>query len=186
MNRLKHFLFYLSGNIDNISAHEAQGWRKEVKKFLNERGAGAFDPCEKPLQSYHEDEKNIIWRKDLKQKGEYDTLSKQMRTISNIDLRGVDHCGALIVNIDLDSRPCGTWHEIFLANSEKKPCIIRCPLGKKDIPDWVYGRCPHKIFFQEWDEVYNYLIHIDTAPDEEIDDLGRWIFFDFDKMFGRV
>lgn len=185
MNRLKNFLFYLSGNIDNVSIIEAQGWRKDVKKFLNSRGIGAFDPCENPLQSYHEDEKALVWRRDLKARGEYDTLSEQMRTISNIDLRGVDQCGALIVNIDLDKRPCGTLHEIFLANSQKKPCIVRCEQGKEHIPDWLYGRLPHKLFFSTWDEVYSYINHVDTAPDEDIEDLGRWIFFDFDKMFGR-
>lgn len=147
-------------------------------------GAGAFDPCEKPLQSYHEDEKNITWRRGLKSKGDYDELSKMMRKISNIDLRGVDDCGALIVNIDLDSRPCGTLHEIVLSNSQKKPCIIRCEQGKEQIPDWLYGRLPHALFFSTWGEVYNYLTHINTAPDSDIDDLNRWIFFDYDKIYG--
>lgn len=185
MNRLKNFIFYLSGNIDAVEPHEAQGWRRDVKKFLNARGIGAFDPCEKPLQSYHEDEKALIWRRHLKKNGDYDELSRLMRKISNIDLRGVDHCGGLIVNIDVDKRPCGTIHEIVLANAEKKPCIIRCEQGKDAVYDWFYGRLPHKLFFSEWDEVYEYINHIDTAPDEQIEDLGRWIFFDFDKMFGR-
>lgn len=186
MNRLKNSIYYLSGNIDHEDFETARRWRQEVKKFLNDRGAGAFDPCEKPLQSYHEDEKSLVWRRDLKSKGDYDTLSRTMRKISNIDLRGVDNCTALIVNIDLDKRPCGTIHEIVLANAEKKPCIIRCKQGKDQIYDWLYGRLPHQLFFSEWDEVYAYLHHIDTAPDEEIDDLGRWIFFDFEKMFGRT
>jgi hypothetical protein len=187
VNRLRNSIFYLSGNIDGYTnSEDAQGWRKEAKAFLNKRGAGAFDPCEKPLQSYHEDEKSLVWRRDLKSKGDYDILSSTMRKISNIDLRAVDHSTALIVNIDLDKRPCGTIHEVMEANSQKKPCIICCKQGKDQVYDWFYGRLPHKLFFSTMSEVYYYLHDIDTAPNEEIEDLGRWIFFDYDKMFGRV
>ena len=47
--------------------------------------------------------------------------------------------------------------------------------GKNQTPDWLFGTIPHQMFFSTWDEIKQYLIHIDTS--ENIDTHKRWYFF---------
>ena len=60
----------------------------------------------------------------LKLEKKYEELSGLMKTIRSVDLRLVDISDFLIVSLDLNTHPCGTYEEIFLANRQKKPIII--------------------------------------------------------------
>lgn len=101
-----------------------------------------------------------------------------MRPIRNVDLRFTDMADFLIVNLDLEVHPCGTYNEVFIAVQQKKPIIIHCEQGKKEIPNWLWGCCKHELFFSTWHEVKEYLRHIDE--DKEANHLGRWQLFDFE------
>ena len=114
-------------------------------------------------------------KKRLKQEKRYDELSKVMKTIRNVDLRLVDISDFLIVNLDLDIHPCGTYEEIFLANREKKPILINVAQGKQNAPDWLFGTIPHQMIFDSWLDLQEYLMYIDGA--EEIVTYNRWYFF---------
>jgi nucleoside 2-deoxyribosyltransferase len=98
-----------------------------------------------------------------------------MKTIRAVDLRLVDMSDFLIVNLDINTHPCGTLEEIFWANRQKKPIIIHMEQGKNQTPDWLFGTIPHQMFFSTWDEIKQYLVHIDTS--ENIDTHKRWYFF---------
>jgi len=98
-----------------------------------------------------------------------------MKTIRSVDLRLVDISDFLIVNIDLNIHPCGTYEEIFWANRQKKPIIIHITQGKNNTPDWLFGTIPHQMIYSDWNDIYAYLEHINNSTN--INSHNRWYFF---------
>ena len=108
------------------------------------------------------------------------------KPIVHTDLRIVDNADAIICNLDVEKRPCGTYDETFTAADQNKPIVVYCPTGLGDIPDWMWGRIPHELFFDSWQAVMDYLDHIDKDPDEDINLLNRWKFFDWEPLTQRA
>ena len=174
MNRLKNQRVYLAGAMDRV-ADRGVGWRALITPFLQELGVTVFNPLNKPSDLGSEDEDTHKKKTILKSQGKYDELSDVMKTIRAVDLRLVDISDFLVVNLDLNTHPCGTLEEIFLANRSKKPVIVRMEQGKDNVPDWLFGTLPHSMFFSTWEEVRGYLTHISNG--HEINHEGRWRFF---------
>lgn len=167
---------YLIGAIDR-APDEGAGWRQILQKQLRKRyGCNVYNPLEKPIQTGIEDEKSRIQRRQWKESGEYDKLSAEVKIIRRVDLRMVDKADFMVCYIDLNVVFCGTMEEISLANRQKKPIIIFCKQGKKNIPDWLFGMLPHEMFFDNIDQVIEYLDGINNRKDTR--DFGRWVFFD--------
>ena len=182
MNRLKGSRCYLSGAMDRIVGGGTE-WRDWLKPWLKKKGAVVIDPCAKPRCTLGKvvletpEARAEAMKKKLA--GDYKGFRDHYRPVRNIDLRFCDIVDFLIVNLNLDEHPCGTYNEISIAVQEKKPVIIHCIQGKKNIPNWLFGCIPDELFFDTWDEVKAYLTHVDE--DEQVDDLGRWYLFDFDE-----
>lgn len=177
-NRLKGQRVYLAGAMDRVKDRGA-GWRAKITPFLENMGVIVFNPLNKPGTMGLEDDEAYKTKKEFKEKKDYDSLSNLMKTIRSIDLRLVDISDFIIVNLDLNTHPCGTLEEIFLANRSKKPIIVHIEQGKQNAPDWLFGTMPHKMFFSNWDEVESYLNHINL--DENINDENRWRFFNLNQ-----
>ena len=96
-------------------------------------------------------------------------------TNPNAKIAGLDISDFLIVNLDLDTHPCGTYEEIFWANRQKKPIIIHTVQGKEHTPDWLFGTVPHQMIYSDWNDIYGYLEHINSS--ENINSYNRWYFF---------
>lgn len=152
------------------------GWRDNITPFLESLGAVVFNPIKKPTSVGIEDEETHKIKQRLKFQKKYDNLSVLMKTIRSVDLRLVDISDFLVVNLDLDTHPCGTLEEIFLANRQKKPIIIHMVQGKQNAPDWLFGTIPHQMIFSSWNEIKEYLNYINSS--ETINDHKRWYFFD--------
>lgn len=174
MNRLKNQRVYLAGAMDRV-ADRGNGWRDNITPFLESLGITVFNPIKKPSSVGIEDENTHRHKLKLKADHNYDELSSLMKSIRSVDLRLVDISDFLIVNLDLDVHPCGTYEEIFLANRQKKPIIIHMLQGKQNAPDWLFGTIPHMMIFSSWDQIKSYLNFIDTS--ENIDTYNRWYFF---------
>jgi nucleoside 2-deoxyribosyltransferase len=174
MNRLRNQRVYLAGAMDRV-ADRGNGWRDKITPFLESLGVVVFNPIKKPSSIGMEDEITHQHKSVLKSKEQYDELSALMKSIRSVDLRLVDISDFLIVNLDLDVHPCGTYEEIFWANRQKKPIIIHMVQGKQKAPDWLFGTIPHRMIFSSWDEIESHLYHIDTAT--HIDSFNRWYFF---------
>jgi nucleoside 2-deoxyribosyltransferase len=175
MNRLKNQRVYLAGAMDRVADRGAT-WRDNITPFLENMGVVVFNPITKPTNTGLEDKDSHVIKTKLKQKERYDELSEMMKVIRRVDLRLVDISDFLIVNLDLDIHPCGTYEEIFTANRSKKPILIHMEQGKKHTPDWIFGTIPHQMVFSCWNDLKSYLIHINT--DENIEPYRRWQFFD--------
>lgn len=174
MNRLKNQRVYLAGAMDRV-ADRGNGWRNDITPFLEKLGIIVFNPIKKPSIIGQEDEQTHQYKTQLKISQNYDDLSKIMRTIRATDLRLVDISDFLIVNLDLDIHPCGTYEEIFLANRSKKPVIVHMVQGKQTAPDWLFGTIPHQMIFSTWEDIKSYIKKIND--DMQIQDYNRWKFF---------
>lgn len=174
MNRLDNQRVYLAGAMDRV-ADRGNGWRDNITPFLQSLNIIVFNPIKKPTVVGQEDELTHKHKIKLKNAGKYDELSQLMKTIRSVDLRLVDISDFLIVNLDLDIHPCGTYEEIFWANRQKKPIIIHMVQGKENAPDWLFGTIPHEMIFSSWDNIKSYLSEINSK--EEINTYNRWYFF---------
>ena len=174
VNKLKNQRVYLAGAMDRVPDRGA-GWRADITPFLKSMGAVVFNPLNKPTEMGKEDEQTHLQKCRLKEEGRYDELSALMRVIRATDLRLVDISDFMVVNLDINTHPCGTLEEIFLANRSKKPVIVHIEQGKENAPDWLFGTLPHSMFFSKWDDVRDYLSRINGSQD--MDDCGRWRFF---------
>jgi len=175
MNRLKNQRVYLAGAMDR-AIDRGNGWRNDITPFLNDLGVVIFNPIKKPTQIGLEDAGVHQHKLQLKKEKKYDELSYLMKVIRSVDLRLVDISDFLIVNLDLDIHPCGTYEEIFWANRQKKPIIIHMVQGKQSAPDWLFGTIPHEMIFSSWDLVKDYLKLVDNSI--KINTHNRWYFFD--------
>lgn len=173
--RLKNQRVYLAGAMDRV-LDRGSTWRDQITPFLEELGVVVFNPIKKPTSIGQEDEQVQILKNSYKRDHDYDKLSDLMKTIRSVDLRLVDISDFLIVNLDLDTHPCGTYEEIFWANLQKKPIIIHMVQGKQKAPDWLFGTIPHQTIFPSWDDLKKYLHQIHTSS--KINTFNRWYFFD--------
>jgi hypothetical protein len=174
MNRLKNQRVYLAGAIDRVH-DKGRGWRQEITPFLESLGVIVFNPIIKPTEIGLEDSETHLIKAKLKKQKRYDELSSMMKIIRSVDLRLVDISDFLIVNLDLDIHPCGTYEEIFWANRQKKPILIHMVQGKEHSPDWLFGTIPHQMIYSDWNDMYAYLEHINSS--ENINSHNRWYFF---------
>jgi len=152
-------------------------WRQDIKYAMPKLGVHWMDPCDKPIDIGIEDLENRQIRRAAKERGDFDLVRRDMKIIRHVDLRMVDISDFVIVNLDMEVHACGTWEEVALANRQKKPIIARVEQGKENAPDWLLAMHQHSTIFSTWLEVREYLWHI--AHDKVIDDLGRWLFFDW-------
>jgi nucleoside 2-deoxyribosyltransferase len=173
-SRLSNQRVYLAGAMDRVS-DRGNGWRDHITPFLEALGIVVFNPIKKPIMIGQEDETTHKFKTKLKLEQNYDELSQLMKVIRSVDLRLVDISDFMIVNLDLDVHPCGTYEEIFWANRQKKPIIVHMVQGKQKAPDWLFGTIPHKMIFSSWETVKDYLNHINTYS--EIETFNRWYFF---------
>jgi hypothetical protein len=174
MNRLKNQRVYLAGAMDRV-ADRGNGWRDSITPFLEALDIVVFNPIKKPSSVGVEDCLTHQMKQQFKIQGNFDELSELMKTIRSVDLRLVDISDFLIVNLDLDIHPCGTYEEIFWANRQKKPIIIHMVQGKSKAPDWLFGTIPHEMIFSCWDSIKEYLTLVNSQT--KINNFKRWYFF---------
>jgi hypothetical protein len=182
MNRLKGMTAYLCGAMDRVEDGGVV-WRDYITPKLQELGVGVFNPCNKPSDYAPEDEDTRALISSLKRSGKYDEVSSVMKPICAVDLRMVDIAHFIIMNLDVESHLCGSYHEAFVAIGQKKPVVVMCKQGKENLPNWMFGVVPHQMVFANWSETLEYLYHINE--DEDVKHLNRWRFFDFKKVYGN-
>jgi len=176
MNRLALNRGYLCGAMDRV-LDGGVGWRQHLIQSLKDLKILWLDPTRKPIDIGVEDLENRALRHKAKRAGDFECVRGQMKQIRPVDLRMVDICDFLVVNLDMQVHACGTYEELFWANRMKKPVLIRIEQGIEHTPDWLFGTFPFEMIFSTWDQVTTYLRHI--AHDPVIDRLNRWYFFNW-------
>lgn len=180
MNKLKGNICYTIGPLDRNKLEKAREWRKHIKAFLRSINVMPIDPLDKPMDDFIEDEVFLIKRQQYLESGQYEELANLMKPIRHIDLRFTDKADFIICDLDMDATPCGTWEELFNSNRAKKPIIVHCPQGLSRIPLWIYGTLPSEMFFDNWDDVKNYLLKVNSGEDTR--HFNRWLFWNWEKL----
>lgn len=180
MNKLKGQIVYLSGGIDRVKDCGVS-WRKKWTPVLHSLGLGVIDPTDKPSSDIPEDIATRERMRVYKSEGKYDEVANWVKQLVAIDLFYVDKSDIVITYLDMNEFPCGTFDEIFMAAGQQKPVIIVCPDGKGGIPNWLFGRLKHKLFFNNFEEMVEYLKRADAGLETE---LNKRSGFDYNKIFG--
>jgi hypothetical protein len=183
MNRLFYNRVYLSGPIDNAKDF-GTGWRNDTKDTLDGLDLIFLDPCAKPMLAGFacEDLENHQRRIDQKKRGDFETISRDMRLIRCIDLRLADLCDFAIVHLDLNVYSTGTHEEVTTLNRRKVPILVHVEQGKEFLPDWYLGALPHQHVFSEWSALFAYIRNVAYAP-PPIDSFNRWRFLDYGGLY---
>ncbi len=184
MNRLKDLGAYLCGPID-FEEDAGRAWRDMMTEFLEPMKVKVFNPL-KPL-FYGAEEFEDVRRpqlQEMRQKGRFRELRKAIKDINHWDLRKVDLSSCLIVNYDIRVRMCGTYEELFKANTQVKPVLLMVGPDRKEIAKWMYGRFPAAHMFTSWGKMKKYLESINEDPYHKFSkaDRKRWLFFDGPHM----
>ena len=180
MNRIRGMRTYLAGAMDRVP-DGGVGWRDKITPLLENKGVVVLNPCDKPVEVGIEDSCTRVKIESLKEHDEYSKIKKEYGVIRTLDLRCVDISDFLIASIDIDVHACGTYEEISLANSQKKPVLIWCQQGKRSAPNWLYFMLPHQHIFGSIDDLMRYLNYVDSCKDE-IEHHKRWFFFDQERL----
>lgn len=182
MNRLWGTRVYLAGPMDRVPDGGVI-WREKLTPILQERGIVVLNPADKPIDKGFEGISSRKKREELIENGYYDEAAAQIKLLRIIDLRMVDLADFLIVYLDPDSHMCGTYNELFDANKCKKPILIMVEGGKNKVPHWLLGTIPHQMIFGSWDDLLEYVEHVDV--DEDVDHYRRWTWFKYDQMLPK-
>jgi hypothetical protein len=174
-NILEGSVCYLAGPIDE-AIDSGFGYRRKIISGCLDRNINIqfLDPTNKleGLKSEVGTEQNKIRR--LRAAGRWKELSETMKSIVRIDLRQVDISDFIIVKIDKSIHMCGTYHELVVADIEKKPILTIIEGGKTKAPAWLFGILDHKYMFDSEEDCLKYL---EKVNNNEVELSDRWVLF---------
>jgi len=184
MNRLNGLYGYLSGPID-FAENLGADWRNEITPYLESKNVRVDDPLKHSF--YAQEEIDSVKRprmKMLEDEGRFEELRSEMKEVIHWDLRCVDRASFVIVNYDNSVHMCGTYEEIFKANNQCKPVLLKLSCPRNKLSKWMYGRFPPEHMFESWGELQLYVDNIDSNPDYVFTeaDKKRWLFDEGDHM----
>jgi len=173
INNLNGMRTYLIGAMDRIP-DGGIAWREYITPYLKALNLSVLNPCNNPMFGIEENH-NIRERiQHLKDMGRFDKIRIEYGNIRNADLRCVDISDFVICHVDMDVHMCGSYEEIVTANRQKKPVLIWCKQGKKNVPNWLFFMIPHEHIFNTIDDLLIFLHNINTSTDTR--NLKRWFF----------
>jgi nucleoside 2-deoxyribosyltransferase len=162
---LQSSICYLAGAID-FAKDLGVGWRDEIKAKTKGMGIRYLDPCKK-MENLAKDvgeEQRAIDR--LKAEGKFEELREMMKKIVRSDLRMIDYSDFMICYIDPQVHSAGTYHELVLSLSQKKPTLIVIKGGIVKSPSWIFGISKIDYMFDSIDDVCSYLNRINSGEQE--------------------
>lgn len=164
---------YLAGPIDQAE-DSGTGYRRDIIAKSREHNINIkyLDPTNKldGLKGEVGDEQDRIKR--YRERGRWKDLTDFMKLIVRADLRQVDISDFIIAKIDKRIHMCGTYHEIVVADIEKKPVLLIIEGGKKMAPSWLFGILEHEFMFDNEDECVKYLDKVNRG---EVELNDKWI-----------
>lgn len=156
------------------------GWRREITKELQKMEIIVFDPTNKPyIKDLHENKFLQRRFKKLRKEGRFIEIVPLMKEIRNYDLALVDKSDAIIFYYDKNIQTCGSWEELFLANSEKKPIFFICKQGIKQLPLWMLAVLPLKYFYKSIKDCVKVLRDINEGKKEIDSERWRLLKYEF-------
>lgn len=175
MNLLYKTRPYLVGPIES-EVDCGQSWRNYLINELQECNFSWLNPCDKKFVKDTQETGDYQKRlKHLRENKQYDELSKEMKEIRIFDLSMVDRSDFIIFYFDDTKFTCGSWEELFAANSRKRPIFFVSKNGIDKVPLWMFGCIPYKYFYSSLNEAIKVIKDLDNGVKEM--DSDRWRLF---------
>ena len=172
---LNKAICYLAGPID---FDESQGvaYRQRIIEETKKKGIGIrfLDPTNKLTTLINDVGAEQDTIKHYKKRKSWKKLTSLMRKIVRSDLRQIDLSDFVIVMVDTSVHMCGTYHELILADLQKKPVLTIIKGGKEHAPSWLFGIIDHHLMFDGIVECVQYISEV-NAGQVDLDD--RWVLF---------
>lgn len=179
INNLSGMRTYLIGAMDRVPDGGIV-WREYITPYLKALNVSVLNPCNNPMFGVEENHNIREEIQHLKNTGQFDKIRRAYGNIRNADLRCVDISDFVICYIDMDIHMCGSYEEIVTANRQKKPVLIWCKQGKKNVPNWLFFMIPHEHIFNTIDDLLIFLYNVNTSIDTS--NLKRWFFLGEHKV----
>jgi nucleoside 2-deoxyribosyltransferase len=164
---------YLAGPID-FADDLGKGFRQKIKAIAEEKNLGIIflDPTAKMdnLKADVGEEQGSI--NEYKKNGKWERLNNLMKAIVRSDLRCVDYSDFVIAYVDTDIHMCGSYSEIFLSLSQKKPTYIIVKGGRARASSWLFGVCKPEYMFDSIEELMTHLAELNDDASMLSD---RWV-----------
>lgn len=146
---------YLAGNIEFTK--NAFKWRHVMSSELKKLGVKVLDPtCPCFCDQDKEDLDTMAELDKWRDAGNFKPLQKFMRDVVRRDLRLIDISDFVIFRIEPSKPTFGTVHELVVAASQRKPCLI-ITNNKKKLPRWLFGIVDLDLVFESQDLLIGFL-----------------------------
>jgi len=147
--------------------------REYISSKLEPMGLTCWNHYQNPIIGINEGNGDLFgdllkWR----EKGMYEEVAKH-KNIRHADLALVDKADIIIMHYNKELLSCGTWEEVFRANtSQSKPIFVFSDQGVKALPIWMFWTLDYKYFYDSVDDVIDELTDINDGT-KPIDN-HRW------------
>jgi len=161
---LKGKTVYLCGAMAALQDSGVQ-WRDWITQRLKtEFSMIVLDPTGKSTDGISEigDDKEKF--RDLCKREAWGELKDTFYDVVRWDLRAVDKADVIIVNYDTLVPTVGTWHEIEVANFERKPILMKYDTSQLDtFNPWVTVHMKPEHLFSDWEILFNHLRDVNNG-----------------------
>ena len=157
MNYLNNKTVYLCGAMLSLNDCGVQ-WRELITPKLESYGLTVLDPTRKTTDGISEigDDKNKF--REICKKESWQELTEVFAPVARWDLRSVDKADFIIVNYDASVPSVGTWHEIVVANIQRKPILVYYRKDQLNLFNpWLSVVIKPNHFFSDWDDIFAHL-----------------------------
>ena len=170
---LKNWKVYLSGPIE-AAKDDGVGWRQKFIAMVREANVGLkfVDPTNKNDSVVSEIGAAREQLRNLKKNREFEEVTSIMQRVRRWDLRAVDLCHIIVVNINDDIPTVGTVDEVVRASNQNKPILAIVDGGPENCPDWYFPYIKYMEMFHNVEDLVDYLVKI---GDGRIGINNRWI-----------
>lgn len=158
MNLLNKARVYLSGPID-YAPDLGKKWREEFISLSKEKNLGLhiINPCDKPLICEHEISGEQKMANFFKKTKDWEGLRNFVKNFRRQDLRFTDIADFLVIYVNKNIHMCGSYNELFVAESQKKPIFCIVEGGIENLPTWLFGVFKINHIFDSVEKCVNHL-----------------------------
>lgn len=163
MNYLSDKTVYLCGSIA-AESDDGVGWRETITPTLNKYGLKILDPTRKTTEGVEEigEDKDNFRR--IARNEDWKELTRIFAPVARWDLRSVDKSDFIILNYDPRVPTVGTWHEVVIANIQKKPVLMKYDKTQIDkFNPWISVLIKYNNIFSEWELLFKRLTEVDNG-----------------------
>lgn len=158
-------LAYLCGPIERAN-DLGVSWRDKFIEQTKEIGVRILNPCNKPPSCMPEIKEGQRIADEIRIQEDWPKMQSFAKTIRREDLRFVDICDFLVIYINRNIYTVGSWDELFVAESQRKPVLAIVEGGIKYLPTWLFAVFELHEVFDSVESCVSYLLELNDGQKE--------------------